>query len=146
MKRLLKISAWTPAIQATRTKWMQEDILPEFAPGVRRKKNGREIRIFGPAAGLLKPFIPSSTVSVSYWFALRKRPLTTLLSSTLPALLLFGADYFPFIFNFGISSKYGEETIFDGYRIFHVCPYCGHEINNKVGPVDDNGNPIPLKQ
>ena len=141
-----QISAWTPAIQATRTKWMQEDILPEFAPGVRRKKNGREIRIFGPAAGLLKPFIPSSTVSVSYWFALRKRPLTTLLSSTLPALLLFGADYFPFIFNFGISSKYGEETIFDGYRIFHVCPYCGHEINNKVGPVDDNGNPIPLKQ
>ena len=44
------------------------------------------------------------------------------------------------------ETKYGEETIFDGYRIFHVCPYCGHEINNKVGPVDDNGNPIPLKQ
>ena len=44
------------------------------------------------------------------------------------------------------ETKYGEETIFDGYRIFDVCPYCGHEINNKVGPVDDNGNPIPLKQ
>lgn len=44
------------------------------------------------------------------------------------------------------ETKYGEETIFDGYRIFHVCPYCGYEINNKVGPVDDNGNPIPLKQ
>ena len=44
------------------------------------------------------------------------------------------------------ETKYGEETIFYGYRIFHVCPYCGHEINNKVGPVDDNGNPIPLKQ
>ena len=29
-----------------------------------------------------------------------------------------------------------------GYRIFHVCPYCGHEIDNKVGPVDDNGEPI----
>jgi len=44
------------------------------------------------------------------------------------------------------DAKYGKETTFSGYRIFHVCPYCGHEINNRVGPVDDNGDPIPSEQ
>lgn len=39
--------------------------------------------------------------------------------------------------------QYGRVDIPGGYRIFHVCPYCGQEIDNKVGPVDDNGNPIP---
>ena len=43
------------------------------------------------------------------------------------------------------EAKYGEKDIPGGHRIFRVCPYCGHEINNKVGPVDDNGNPIPTE-
>ena len=33
-----------------------------------------------------------------------------------------------------------------GCRIFRVCPYCGHEIDNKVGPVDENGIPIPTER
>lgn len=41
------------------------------------------------------------------------------------------------------EAQYGRVDIPGGYRIFYVCPYCGHEIDNKVGPVDDNGNPIP---
>jgi len=44
------------------------------------------------------------------------------------------------------EAGYGKEAIPGGYRIFRVCPYCGHEINDKVGPVDDNGNPIPAEQ
>lgn len=38
--------------------------------------------------------------------------------------------------------KYGREDIQGGYRIFCVCPYCGREIKDKVGPVDDHGHPI----
>lgn len=41
--------------------------------------------------------------------------------------------------------KYGKIDIPVGYRVFRVCPYCGHEIDDKVGPVDDNGNPIPTE-
>lgn len=41
--------------------------------------------------------------------------------------------------------KYGKIDIPGGYRVFRVCPYCGHEIDDKVGPVDDNGNPIPAE-
>lgn len=41
------------------------------------------------------------------------------------------------------EAKYGRVDILGGYRIFPVCPYCGHEIDDKVGPVDDNGHPIP---
>ena len=40
------------------------------------------------------------------------------------------------------EAKYGKVDIPGGCRIFYVCPYCGHEIDNKVGPVDDDGNPI----
>lgn len=43
------------------------------------------------------------------------------------------------------DTKYGKEDIPGGYRVFCVCPYCGHEIDNKVGPVDDNGDPISIK-
>lgn len=41
------------------------------------------------------------------------------------------------------EAKYGRVDIPGGYRIFPVCPYCGHEIDDKVGPVYDNGHPIP---
>ena len=41
--------------------------------------------------------------------------------------------------------KYGIIDIPGGYRVFRVCPYCGHEIDDKVGSVDDNGNPIPAE-
>lgn len=44
------------------------------------------------------------------------------------------------------EAKYGNVGVPGGYRIFHVCPHCGHELRNKVGPVDDNGNPIPTEQ
>lgn len=44
------------------------------------------------------------------------------------------------------KAKYGKEAIPGGCRIFHVCPYCGHEINNKVGPVDESRAPILLEQ
>lgn len=43
------------------------------------------------------------------------------------------------------ETKYGKKDIPGGHRIFRVCPYCGHEINDKVGPVDDSGNPIPTE-
>lgn len=41
--------------------------------------------------------------------------------------------------------KYGKIDIPGGYRVFRVCPHCGHEIDDKVGLVDDNGNPIPAE-
>lgn len=41
------------------------------------------------------------------------------------------------------ETKCGKEDIPGGYRILLLCPYCGHEIHDKVGPVDDKGNPIP---
>lgn len=44
------------------------------------------------------------------------------------------------------EASHGKEAVPGGYRIFHGCPYCGHEINDKVGPVDDTGNPIPAEQ
>lgn len=44
------------------------------------------------------------------------------------------------------ETKHGKIDIPGGYRVFRVCPYCGHEIDDKVGPVDDNGNPIPTEQ
>jgi len=44
------------------------------------------------------------------------------------------------------EAKYGKVNFPDGCRIFRVCPYCGHEIDNEVGPVDENGNPIPTEQ
>lgn len=44
------------------------------------------------------------------------------------------------------EAGHGKEAIPDGFRVFPVCPYCGHEINNMVGPVDDSGNPIPIEQ
>lgn len=43
------------------------------------------------------------------------------------------------------KTKHGKEDIPGGYRVFCVCPYCGQEIGDKVGPVDDNGNPISTK-
>lgn len=44
------------------------------------------------------------------------------------------------------ETKYGKEDFSGGYRIFRICPYCGYEIKNKVGPVDGNGNPILSKE
>lgn len=44
------------------------------------------------------------------------------------------------------KAKYGRADIPGGCRIFRVCPYCGCEIDDKVSPVDDNGNPIPPKK
>ena len=41
------------------------------------------------------------------------------------------------------EAKYGRVDIPGVCRIFTVCTYCEHEIDNKVGPVDDSGNPIP---
>lgn len=43
------------------------------------------------------------------------------------------------------EAGYGKEDIPGGYRALRVFPYCGHEINDRVGPVDDNGNPSPKK-
>lgn len=44
------------------------------------------------------------------------------------------------------EAGYGKEAIPGGHRVFRVCPYCGHEIDDKVGPVGDSGNPIPAEQ
>lgn len=44
------------------------------------------------------------------------------------------------------ETKYGKEDFYGGYRIFCVCHYCGSEIDDKVGPVDENGDPIPSKE
>lgn len=37
-----------------------------------------------------------------------------------------------------LAKQYGQS--------YCVCPYCGHKINDKAGPVDHNGDPIPTEQ
>lgn len=42
--------------------------------------------------------------------------------------------------------KYEKEDVTGGYRVFHLYPYYGHELRNKVGLVDDGGNPISTER